>query len=281
MKSTDFLKDLSEMTKIAADKLKDIINSTEEVEVEFTKPHIFTEDELDTLKTNVWKEASNTTLEAKIREYRKILTEKYGNEVDFINKPKTMENLIEQAIKIGEKSSAKAPTEQLLEKEKQIKALQESVHTLEMEKSQVVDEKNNILMEYQINSTISQALPKDYESTWTAEELSTLFRKNYEIIKEDNKMVVKKDGEIVRDKKTQEPIPVDAVFNSWLETKGAKKQSQGRGGDDTKPQKTSGLSGLNNMDDVLKYADENNLSPQQRLEVLQKVMKENKDFKQE
>lgn len=277
MKSADFIKELSGMTKIPADKLKEIFTSTDEVEVEFNKPHIYSEDELETLKTNIKKESGRATLEMGIKEQRNFLVETFGDEFNF--QGKTMENLIEAAIKAGEKKAGVKPNEQIAEKEKMIKNLQDAVRTLETEKKQVIDDKNNVLMEYEINSTITKSLPKDIDTLYSPEDLLVLYKKDRQVLKEEGKTVIKKNGEVLRDK-TQEPISVETDFTNWLVEKGVKRTAQGRGDGDKKQSGPKDYMEINSMGDFHKYAEENNIPRDKQLEMLQKIFAENPNFKE-
>jgi len=274
MTKSDLLKKLSDMTKIPADKLKEIITSdVEELDVELPEVHIYSEEELDSLKVNMNKETSKTAIEMAVKEQRNYLKETFGADFDF--QGKTMANLVEYAIKAGEKKAGVKPSEQLAEKDKIIKNLQESVQTLETEKVQILGEKDKILLDYDINSTITKAIPSDLETIWTSDEISELFKKKYQVVYDDGKKVVKSNGEVLRDKKTQEPIPIDVVVNTWLMEKGVtKKQAQGRGeGDNQKKQNT--LPQFKSVQEVADYAVEQNLPNEKQVELVREFYKNN------
>jgi hypothetical protein len=274
MKKVDLMKKLSDLTKIPADKLTEIVTSeVEEVEVELAELHVYTDEELESLKINMNKETTKTAIEMAVKEQRNYLKETFGNDFDF--QGKTMANLVETAIKVGEKKAGVKPNEQLQEKDKIINQLRENIQTLETEKNQVVDEKNRFLMDYEINSTITKAIPTDLETIWTSDEISELFKKNYQVVVEEGVKVVKKNGETLRDKKTQSPLPVEAVVSTWLLEKGVtKKTAQGRGEGDGKG-KGDARSEFKSVADIVTYAEEKGLSNEQQVELTRKFYKDN------
>jgi hypothetical protein len=275
MKKADLLKKLSDLTKIPADKLKEIITSdAEDVDVELDELHVYTEDELAALKMNMNKETTKTAIEMAVKEQRNFLKETFGDDFDF--QGKTMANLVETAIKAGEKKAGVKPNEQIAEKDKIINNLKQTVQSLETEKNQVIVEKDRILMDYDINSTITKAIPSDIETIWTSDEISELFKKRYEVVLEDGKKVVKQNGEILRDKKTQDPIAVDSVVSSWLIEKGVtRKQASGRGEGDNKPKGGNGHSDYKSVEDI---ADDSKLTNEQKIEATRKFFKENPTY---
>jgi hypothetical protein len=273
MKKIDLMKKLSDMTKIPADKLTEIIASdAEEIEIELADVHVYTDDELEVLKINMNKETTKTAIEMAVKEQRNYLKETFGTDFDF--QGKTMANLVETAIKAGEKKAGVKPNEQLQEKDKIINQLRENIQSLETEKNQVVDEKNRFLMDYEINSTITKAIPTDLETIWTSDEISELFKKNYQVVIEEGIKVVKKNGEIIRDKKTQSPIPVETIVNTWLLEKGvSKKAAQGRGAGDSKEK--SDRSEFKSVEEIVTYAEEKKLTNEQQVELTRKFFKDN------
>jgi hypothetical protein len=277
MKKNDLMKKLSDMTKIPADKLQEIITSdAEDVDVELAELHIYTDDELESFKKNMTSEASKTAIEMAVKEQRNLLKEAYGTEFDF--QGKTMTNLIDAALKAGEKKAGVKPNEQLLEKEKIISQLKENLLQLESEKVQVLNDKNQIVLDYEINSTITKAIPSDIESIWAPEEIADLWKKNHQIVIEDGKKMVKKNGEILRDKKTQDPLPVDSVVATWLLEKGVtKKQAQGRG-DGDKKQKQGDSQQFKNVGEIVDYALENNLPNEKQVELTRQFYKDNPNY---
>ena len=274
MKKIDLMKKLSDMTKIPADKLTEIIASdAEEADVELADVHFYTDDELEVLKINMNKETTKTAIEMAVKEQRNYLKETFGTDFDF--QGKTMANLVETAIKAGEKRAGVKPNEQLQEKDKIINQLRENIQSLETEKNQVVDEKNRFLMDYEINSTITKAIPNDLETIWSSDEISELFKKNYQVVIEEGLKVVKKNGEILRDKKTQSPLPVEAVVNTWLLEKGvSKKTAQGRGEGDSKG-KGEIRSEFKSVEEIVTYAEEKKLTNEQQVELTRKFFKDN------
>ena len=89
--------------------------------------------------------------------------------------------------------------------------------------------------------------------------------------------MAKKDGEIVRNK-TQDPIPVKDIINTWLLEKGVTKEhAQGRG-DGDKKQKINNEPKFKNAEELVAYAEENHLTNEQQVALFRKSQKDNPDF---
>jgi hypothetical protein len=92
---------------------------------------------------------------------------------------------------------------------------------------------------------------------------------------EDGKLVVKKDGEIIRDK-TQNPISPGQVFSEYMTKKAerfAPPERKGRGDGDYKPRTVTDVDGIKNSDEAHKFIDENKLDEQQQVELITKIRK--------
>jgi hypothetical protein len=279
MKKSDLFKKLSEQTKIDVETLtKALTSDQEEIEIEFPEVHVFTQEELNTRDLNTAKAGNKAAVEIAIKHKRDELKEKYGDEFDF--QGKTMENLIEAAIKAGKKEAGVKPNEQLIEKEKVIKNLQETVTKLEQEKNDAVSNMTQFEFNYKVDSTLIKKVPQLENSPFSADEYITLWKKDHSPVLVDGVLTFKKNGEIARDPKTQTPITIESGFETWFNEKGLMgQQRQGRGeGDDKR-----GGTGLKHSDiksgsDYYKYVEEQKLGTTEKVKLLNEIMKENPQF---
>lgn len=274
MKKTDLIKKLSDMTQTPADKLMEIFTSDkEELEIDLPVLHVYSDEELESLKINLNKATSKTAVEMAVKQARNKLVEQYGDEYNFTEK--TPETLMEFALKAGEKKAGVKPNEQIQEKDKIINTLQQNLKTLEAEKLQVLNEKNQVLMDIEYQSTISRNIPKEFESIYSPADLTVLAKNARQITVEDGRKVVKdENGVVMRDAKTQEPLSVDAAISTWIKEKGIVRQpTQGRGEGDKGTNHTH--SEFKSVQEIADYVEENKLTNEKAQELTRKFFKDN------
>ncbi len=280
MKKTDFFTKLSELTKIDVETLtKAIASEEEEVEVEFPEIHVFTQEELNARDLNSSRKGNHTAIEMAVKEARNKLKEEFGDEFDF--QGKTIENLVETAIKAGEAKAGVKPSEQLKEKDEIIKKLQKSVSTLEEEKDAVLQDKEKFQFNYKVDSTLIKKVPNVENATFTPDEYISLWKRDKEIVTADGVITYKINGEIARDPKTQNPISIETDFENFLNEKGVTQTDRrGRGDDDKKPPSNTGsIDGIKTSDDFDEYCNKNKItSIDDKKAVVMDVMKKNPEF---
>jgi hypothetical protein len=280
MKKTDFFAKLSELTKIDVETLtKAIASETEEVEVEFPEVHTFTQEELNTRDLNSSRKGNHTAVEMAVKEARNKLVEQYGEEANF--QGKTMDNLLETALKVGEKKAGVKPNDQLIEKDKVIAALQKTNQQLESERDLALQDKDKFQFNYEVDSTLIKKVPNVENATFSPDEYIALWKRDKEIVTVDGIKTFKINGEVARDTKTQNPISIESDFENFLTQKGVKQvDRKGRGeGDKNIPYKTGTIDGVKTTVDFEKYCEENKItSLDGKKAALMEVMKKTPEF---
>jgi hypothetical protein len=283
MKKVDFFKKLSELTKIDVETLTKAISSeTEDIEIELPDVHVFTQEELNTRDLNSSRKGNQTAIEMAIKEARNKIKEQYGDEFDF--QGKTMDNLLETAIKVGKKEAGVEPSKQIQEKDKVIKALQDSVQKLEGEKNEAQQNMTQYKLNYTADSTILKNIPFVENSTISAEDWATIFKKTFSPVEFEGILTYKVNGEVARDPKTQNIIPLETKVKEWVMEKCiVNTQFKGRGAGDN----NSGGDGKMKHSDIKtgtdyhNYIKENKLGTTESVKLLNEIYAENPKFELE
>lgn len=85
--------------------------------------------------------------------------------------------------------------------------------------------------EAEISSEILSAIPDNV--ILPKKDIEILFKTNYSVLIEDGKKVIKKDGEVLKDTKTADPMDLKTVVNDFITERQFAKKVEGRGdGDD-------------------------------------------------
>ena len=271
MLKTEDIQKLSELTKIKVEDLTNAINAEEETALVFTDDiEVFTKTELETRDINNAKKAGKTAVEIAVKNAR--------NDNEFEFEGKTIENLVKAAIEKGKAEAGVKPNEALKEKDNQIEALKKTIGTIEIERDNAINETSTIKKDYKYTSTMSGVLPADVG--WSAKEMTLLFKSDHEIVEVDGVEMVKKDGETLRDSKTQDPLKVADVMKTWVETKvGNKPKLGGRGGNDQTPKPVSDIASIKTDADFDKYCEENKITQNDdKVKLLTEVRKNNPEF---
>ncbi len=290
MLSKNFIEKLSDLTKIPVEKINEAITSENEIDLstyEITH-RINGQDEtikIDDLLTFTPLEhrqsmtnAGRTAVEMSIKEVRNELG------LDFVGK--TPKNLAEAAIELGKKEGKKEagiePTKKVQELETQITTLKKSLETAENERDEVKGMMTKTQQESSISKRLMSKIPKDIDLPFDVEELKSSFRTSHEIAEENGIIGVRVNGEFKRTK-TGDILPVEDVFNEWLQPKldfMKPIERRGRGAGSEQRQQTGDIdiSSIKTPDDFYKYCDDNKISEGKQYEVLMKVHKENPNF---
>lgn len=283
MKKEDFINILSERTGIQSEKIIEYINSENEEleELEVPNVNLFTDEELTARLKNHVDISKPTIIEMAIKERRNDLKEKYG--VDF--EGKNLDNLVNAAIEAGEKLGLKKgegkPNEQIDEKNKIIEKLQKNLMDIEAQKEDAVSSLKSRIDQMEINTYLNSLIPDNLDTSLSKKDLGVLFSSDVNSKKENGKVLFFKNGEILRDDKTQDALSGEQVMINWLSNKGIKqKESKSGRGEINEPGKIkkTKLSGIETTDDFRKYCKENNIPANEQIKVLKEIREEKPDF---
>lgn len=274
MKKTDFIQVLADRTGLKADDITSAITSEQdEIELTVSEVHLFNDEQLaDRLKNHVEK-SKPTILEMAIKDARNTL----GLEFEG----KTIENLAKAAIEKGKKEAGVKPNEALAEKETIIEKLRQSIIDIEAGKETEVNQWKDKYSKAQINQFVNGMIPDNLDTPLSKKDLATLFKNDINVVEQDGKKVFEKNGEILRDIKTQNPLTESLVIENWLTEKGIKMKSteSGRGEGNTRGNTSpTKIDGIETSEDFYKYCSENKIPQNEQAKLLAEVRKTKSNF---
>jgi hypothetical protein len=130
--------------------------------------------------------------------------------------------------------------------------LQEQIKLLQKDKETLLSEKENIIKEKEalaFDTSIISYFPANRDASLEDSERLMLVKHALQFETVDGKQVVKKNGEILRNPTTKDPLPVkDAINTLFTERKWVAESGGGRGGQDNPGGRSSG--GLKKFSDV-------------------------------
>lgn len=272
------IKKLSELTRIPVKDLTTAIEAEDENPLTFGEDiQIFTADELETRDKELAKKAGKTAIEMAVKEAR--------NENEFDFEGKTIPNLVTAAIAKGKKAgleeAGKKPNETIEQQKIQIEALRENIKKIEEDKDEEIGRLKSDKQKMQNNISVSSTIPADLDTVFSNRDLTNLFNVEHEVGEdEEGNQVIKKDGKILVEDKTQKPKILKQVMDEWLDDKGIKIKSnpKGRGGEDDKGKSKSELKSIKTSEDFYNYCNEHEVKHADRKQILLEVQKENPEF---
>jgi hypothetical protein len=220
------IKKIASLLKLDEKKLEEDIKSETEVELDILDDiQLMSKTDLEARDRNVREEGKRTGEEVLIKEMKK----KHG--VDF--EGKDPDKFVETLRKKVETEVNANPDERIKERDKQIDLLSKRATKAEQAADQLGKEKIQI----QQDGRLINMLPKERSTTLRDPEYLELMKRELEFTTYEGKEVVKRNGEILRDPKTQEPLSSDkAIVNYFAEREGwtgkaaTEQQRSGRGG---------------------------------------------------
>jgi len=214
------------LLKIDSKALTEAITATEEKDITLTDLQVFTTDELTTRDTAQKAEGKregesagkDAGREIAVKEIKKA----FGIEIEGKDIPKVVEAVKTQLAKGDEGLK------------QQVELLQGKLGEKDAEVARLASVAESVKLDTQLMGLF----PKNRAETISDSEYLTLLKSSLSIETVDGKQVVKKGGEILRDTKTTNPLPLaDAVAGYFTERKWLAPDGTpgGRGGKDTPP----------------------------------------------
>lgn len=211
---------IAELSGLTAEDISAKINSEKEEGIE--KPHgeFFSDDDLSKRDSSKYKEGKDAGVEMMVKDLKR----EYGYEIDG----KDVKSFLGHHEDQLKSKYSKAPNERVQELENDIKRQKA---TYEEEITGYKDQLNDFRGRYEgqlVNNKLLSIMPK--ETTIKADAIVTLFKSEHQVVDEDGVLVVKRNGETLKDTKTASPLKVDDVFNEYVINEGFAKKQSGRGG---------------------------------------------------
>lgn len=216
---------LAKMVKLDPQDFEEKLKSEQEEEIALPELKVFTAEEFETRlkneKTSSYTEGKDAGREMWVKERKKELNYDFeGNDPDKLLEFHT--NKL--------KDSVGKPDERAKELEADIakmnQAHQEMLKAKDAELNQFKTQFNSQL----ISNKLMSIAPKD--TTIPVNDVITLFNANYQTeVAEDGRVLVKKNGETLKDPTTASELPLESVFTEFVTSRNYVKKQAGRGGD--------------------------------------------------
>jgi len=271
MLSEEALKRLSNLAKIDAKELQDAITASEEKTIEIPEVKTYTDEEFETLTTNLGKEKYTEGRTAGEEMRMKNLKELAGIDFEGYKDPQKFVDTLKQSILNEAKVE---PNKKIEENSKTIEELQGIVKSKESEYGNQITELQNKLQNQQLDSILMQKIP-DIQGLKPDQALK-LFKSEHEIYSEDGNFYVKRNGETLKDE-LKSPKKVDSVLSEYITENGWLKKPDGRGADDKSGDK--GLT-IKDSDSFFNYLKENKIpvGSKDAADTLAKIKEEDPEF---
>lgn len=222
------LQKIASLLKIKAEDLETAQSDTAEKDVEIGELATYSADELTTLKNNEYNAGKRNGVEMAVKESK----EKLG--LDF--QGKSIDGLIEAASKKALADAKIDPSQKDKELNDKITNLQNTVKEYEKKLSEKDIEVEGIKTSSELSGYIPAPV-KDGVQYNQKEILSIMQANGYDFVRENGKLVVKKDGQLMQDKLSNPQQPADVIKGFMTERNYIKTEQElgGHGGSDKKP----------------------------------------------
>lgn len=245
------LNELAKFVKGGAEVLQKAIESEDNVSLEFIEGSFVSDSELTTLKESVFKEAKKEGEKVGYDYAMKDIKKDFNLEIEGKDR-----KIILDAVQNKIISDAK------IEPNKKVSELSTSLENLQKQyeidlgsKSNEIETLSNKLRDYKVNGDLTKHMPEGLNGIST-NDFMTLAKTTASFEYENDQLVVKKNGTVLRDKMEKPVSPKDYLTEFATEKKWI--SSEGRGGSDS----TGGnSSAFKNMNEVYKHMEENNINP--------------------
>ena len=189
---------------LGVENLAEILTSEDKHDL--TIPTLYTEEEKEQFGKNKFDEAKKVYREI----FTKDLKKKFGVEVETDDITKIVKTIVDKSIEDA-KIPANEKVEALLaEKE----TLQNKYKEIEQKLNETESEYKQRMFNFEIKQKILSNLPSD--TVVPREDLAELFLMKHKIKNEDGKLLIEKEGEILKDH-IENPLPINDVVKSFAE----------------------------------------------------------------
>lgn len=214
---------LAWIAALAGESVEDIsakISSEDEVGIKKPQGEFFTSDQISLRDSQKYKEGKEAGQEMLIKDWKN----QFGYEIEGKD-PKAFIEHHNNVLKEKYSSGADERVTSLeADLKKQREAFESEISQLENNFSELSNRYRNEM----VTNKLLSVMPK--ETTIKPEAIITLFNANHTIDEQDGNLVVKKNGEIIKDEKTASPLSVKDIFSTFVLEEGYAKKPEGRGG---------------------------------------------------
>jgi hypothetical protein len=210
MLSAEKIKEFEDAHRINFNDFVGAINDEKEVDFGFPEISVYTKEELDALKKNISDQNYVNGLKAANDIAIKEAKKKYSLEFEG----KDWDNLLEAHKRKIVSETAVEPNKKIQELETVNTSLKASLAKTESK----VSELENTTRRLKVSTNALNSIQKEYNLPKN-DILSLMMLSGYDIDEDNGKIITSKNGETVRDPKTHDPMPFDAVFEEFAKEK--------------------------------------------------------------
>lgn len=253
MLKQDTLNRIASLLKLDAKKLSEAISDKNEVDITIDeKLQVYDDEALTKRDKNKYNEGKKAGEEMLVKEIKR----KHSIEVDGDDADKVVEAIVAKTKKEAGGSAS--------EKEKDLEAKIEQWKQKHKQAEEMLSQAQKAASEAALDRELLASFPKNRDSKLSDDEYLFLVKKTLEIEEKDGKRIVKKEGKVLENDKTLEPISLrDAIEGHFNERKWVtdeqqqQQQKPGGGGGNSKPGGGGGK--FSKMSDVNAYLAENGI----------------------
>lgn len=256
MLNQETLNKIASLLKLDAKKLSEAIADEKEVAVAIDeKLQVYDDAALNTRDRNKYNEGKKAGEEMLVKEIKR----KHSIEVDGDDADKVVEAIITKVKKEAGGSAS--------DKEKDLESKIEQWKNKHKEAEQKLTLAEQKASEAALDRELLASFPKNRDSKLSDDEYLFLVKKTLEIEEKDGKRIVKKEGKVLENDKTLEPISLrDAIEGHFNDRKWVSDGDGGSGGADKKPgggggngKPGGGAGKFTKMSEINAYLTENGL----------------------
>ena len=228
--SIDNMAEIETVLGYAEGTLQEAIASDDAIKLEIpqgkfidTETHVIrTKEDQDTFLKNTREEAKKAGLEQAIKEMR--------NELGYSFEGKTLENLLKAHADKVQADAGAEPNAKIKELTTDLEKLRGINSEWETKYNTLVSESTAKDNQRRIDTNILNSIEGEF--ILPKAQLSTLFKAEYEVVEEDGKQLIKKNGETLKSEATRDPLTLTDIMPKFLEAY-VKQVSGGSGGGDS------------------------------------------------
>jgi hypothetical protein len=266
------IEQLAKHINVGTDELKEAIENTES-NLTLNVAKSFTDDEWNAYQENISKEKDAEYAKGKETGARQLVRDK-KEELGLDFEGKDLDTLINKIREKAVEEVGGDVDERIKAKDKDLELLRTSstqeIEALKGEINSINGKYNSMINDLEINKFIPEKL-----NGVSKRDAMTIIKSEFEFLNEDGQNVVKKNGEVIKDK-ARNPISWEVAIKDSLLERNWLDNGEGRG----EGKKRSKTTGFNSMSELHEYFESNGINPksQEANAKLQEVVKENKEF---